>query len=85
MPVQTEIEKLIPTIYKRSALNLSMFGFVRGVRATLPTVTVEMAISMFAESYGIDEEAYNLTSARSVYFRMQKELLNLNKSDNGTD
>lgn len=85
MPVQTETEKLLPALYKRTALNLSMFAFVRGVRATLHTIKVADAIAMFMESYGVDEDEYNTSSAASTYFRMQKELLNLNRSDNEND
>lgn len=85
MPVQTAAEKQIPALYKRTALNLSMFAFVRGVRFTLHTISIADAIGMFMDSYGLDEDDLNRKSAQSTFMRMQNELLNLNRSDNEND
>ena len=82
MPVQTEIEKTIPDLYKRSALNHLMFGFVRGVRETLHTVSVHDAVFMFMECFGLDDDSYNSKSAMTTFARMQNDLINTKKTSN---
>ncbi len=80
MPKQINIQLSIPALYKRSALNHLMFGFVTGVRATLHTVTIKEAVYMFMDAYGLSHEDYNSDSALITFNRMQKELLNIKKS-----
>ena len=73
----SKLEGQIPKLYRRSALNLLMYGFVTGVRATLHTVNVKQAIFMFMEAYAIDDDDFNVDSAMVIYNRMQKEFLNM--------
>ena len=72
-----EVENKIPKLYKRTAINLLMYGYVTGVRATLHTIHVGDAIIMFMETFGLSHEEYNIDSAKVIYNRMQKEFLNL--------
>lgn len=81
MPKRTAIENQIPALYKRNALNLSLFGYIRGARAALHTISVPEAIGMFMEEYGLDDDDINRLSALNTYNRMQKELLNLKRTD----
>ena len=83
MPKPSEIEKQIPKLYRQNAINLSLFAYVRGVRAALHTVTVPQAILMFMDDYGIEPDELNTKSCLTTYNRMQKDLLNLKRSDNG--
>ena len=83
MPKTNPIEESIPKLYRRNALNLSMFAFIRGVRAALPTVSVPLAIDMFMEHYGLNDDNFNRGSARNTYNFMQKELLTFKRTDNG--
>ena len=78
MPKITGIEARIPAIYRRSALNHMMFGYVTGVRATLHTIPMRDALLMFMESFGLDDDDFNIASALTTYNRMQKEFLNQN-------
>lgn len=78
MPKTTGIELKIPAIYRRSALNLMMFGYVTGVRATLHTVSMRDAMFMFMESFDLEDEDFNVASGLTTYNRMQKEFLNQN-------
>ena len=80
MPKETNIESSIPTLYKRNALSLLMFGFVNGVRATLHTITIKEAVYMFMEAYGLNHDDYNSDSALVIYNRMQKDLVNVKKT-----
>lgn len=82
MAKETQIEKTIPKLYKRNALNLMMFAFVRGVRATLHTITISNAIRMFMENMELSGEEYDSESARSTFHLLQKELINLKSINN---
>tara|TARA_R110000787_G_scaffold97665_4_gene201312 strand:+ start:11330 stop:11563 length:234 start_codon:yes stop_codon:yes gene_type:complete len=75
MPSRSGVENSVPKIYQRTALSLMLFGYVTGVRATLHTVTLDQAVNMFIESYGLDEDDYNTESAKNNFNRMQKEFL----------
>lgn len=81
MAKETSIEKTIPKLYKRTALSQMMFAFVRGVRATLHTVTIDEAIRMFMDDMDLTDDDFNVESARSAYHLMQKELINLKLSN----
>jgi len=79
MAKESILEQNIGTIYKKSTLNLLMYGFVTGVRATLHTVTIENAVRMFMEAYNIGDAEYNIESGVATYGRMRKEFLNIKK------
>lgn len=77
----SKIERTIPSLYRRTALSQYMFAFVLGVRATLHTVTVKDAISMFMKQFNLTEEQYSADSAMVTYNRMFKELLNIENNE----
>lgn len=64
----------IHRLYKVTGLDQVMFGFVRGCRATLHTVTIEAAIDMFMDAFGLNDEEYDRAGAKITYNRLQKEL-----------
>lgn len=63
----------IPKIYKRKAIDLLMFGFVQGMKAALPSLTIQECLVMFQKKVDVCDYKYPLESARTVYNRMQKE------------
>ena len=75
----SKIEGEIPKIYKRTSLNLLMYGFVCGVRDALPIVTVKDAVFMFMENFGLDYEDFNESSAAVIIDRMNKEIKDARK------
>ena len=77
MAKESKLEGTIPKLYKRNALHLLLYGYVTGVRSTLHTIDIPMAISMFIEDFNIDPEDINEESAKVIYGRMRKEFLNL--------
>ena len=81
MARETPIEQTIPAIYKRTSLSLLMYGFVTGARAALHTITVANAIRMFMDEYGLTDDTYNFDSAMNTYFRIQRDIIELNKSE----
>ena len=74
MPKLSNIESLIPALYRRTALNQMMFAFVLGVRNTLHTITVKDAVLMFMKEFNLTEELFSVDSALVTYNRMLKEL-----------
>jgi hypothetical protein len=62
---------------KRSAY-LVMFGHIEAVRLNLPSVSVEQAMGQFLDKYDLDIE---LRSAMREYYRMQKELIELSRTE----
>lgn len=76
MPKENKVESKIGAIYKKNALNLLLYGFVTGVRATLHTVTIEKAVGMFMEAYELSDEDFNCDSAVASFGKMQKEFIN---------
>lgn len=76
---QSNIEKAVPAIYKRSALNHLLFGFVLGCRSVLPHVTIKEAVGLFMEKFGLDDAEFNSDTAMVTFDRMQAELKGLIK------
>lgn len=77
MAKETPIEQTIPRLYKRNALYLLMFGYIRGCRDTLHTMTIEHAIRAFMSDMELEEDDFNFESAKCTYFRMCKDLKTL--------
>jgi len=63
----------IPKLYKRKAIDLLMFGFVEGMKAALPSLTIQECLIQFQRRTRLSDNQYPLESARTVYNRMQKE------------
>lgn len=69
----------IPKIYRRSSLDMLMFGFVEGMKAALPSLTIQECLIMFQKKTNLSDDQYPLESARTIYNRMQKEYIQYNK------
>ena len=76
------IEERIPALYRRSAIDQMMFAFVQGCRKTLVTLTIQEGIKMFMETYGLTDDDYPVETARTTFFRMQKEYISLFQDKN---
>lgn len=82
MPKDINLVGDIPKLYKRNAISLLLFGYIKGVRATLHTITISKAIDMFIEDFGLSDDKVNRESLKTTYNRMQIDLKNLKRSDN---
>lgn len=81
MPKQSKIERLVPSLYKRTALSQMMFAYVLGCRSALHTVSVEQAIIMFMEEFELTHDDYNTESAEVIYHRMYRDYIELKKNN----
>lgn len=79
MPKKNKIEYAIPRLYRSNALSLLLFGYIKGARSTLHTITIDEAITMFMSDFNLTDEDINTESAKVIFNRMQKDLINLNK------
>ena len=76
MPRTKGIEKLVPSIFRRNALDHLMFGYVQGVRKAIPSTQIMEAIQLFMCDYDLSEDDYSSYSAMTTFCRMQKDFFN---------
>lgn len=69
----------IHKFYKREAYEALFFGYINAWRFNFPGVTLEQAILNFQKHHQLDEDLMNMESAKSLYNRMAKEYINLQK------
>lgn len=79
---ENKITSPIAAIYKRNALNLLMFGYVKGVRETIHTVTIAEALERFRVLMDIDPDCFNANSMAMEFNRMNKDIFNINSNKN---
>jgi hypothetical protein len=73
MPVEKELTKLIPRIYKYNYENIGLFFFVKGQQKILPTVSLTQAINNYFKFAGISQDDWDILSATTTYNKMQKD------------
>lgn len=76
MPKEKDCLEVIPKIYKRNYLDITMFAYVNGVIQTVPGVTIKQALLRYMNWIGVTEDTYNLESALSQFTLMKKEFDN---------
>lgn len=82
MPKETPLEGLIPKIYKRNALHNAIYFWISGQRDAFPNgISIEVSLIQFYKFNKITEEDLPMKTAKGVYNRMQKELLEKIKND----
>jgi hypothetical protein len=63
----------VPSLYKKQALDLIMYGYVHGIQTAMPSVSVREAIKIFAEKNDLDEAGFSWESAQTAFFRMRAD------------
>lgn len=84
MPVEKELKKVIPKIYKWNVENLGLFFWVRAQLTLMPTVRIEQAINSYFKFIGISPDEWDYMGARTTYQRMQKEFFECEKNEPAT-
>lgn len=69
MSVVVDIKKF----YKRGLIDAMMFGYVNALRFNIPSASIENAIKNFQKHHNLDEDNFNVDSAKVIYNRMQNE------------
>lgn len=81
MPVEKELTKLIPRIYKYNAENLGLFFYVKGQLKILPTMSLDQAVANYFKFLGLTYKDWDLDSAKTTYNRMQKDFYQCNRNE----
>jgi hypothetical protein len=81
MSREKPFENRLPALYKKTAVDLIMFGYVLGLRRGLPAVTIQKALNCFLNDFGLEED-YHLESAKVSYFRITRDVLWCGNKDN---
>lgn len=61
---------------QRRAFDLLLFGYVKGIVTSLPSVTIKDAVLSFMKTFDITEDEYNVTTGMATYTRMSHEIRN---------
>ncbi len=82
MPRKTPIEGLIPEIYQKSALHQAVFFWVSGQISAFPNgISMESAIKNLYKFANITEEDLPIKTAKQMYLRMNRALIEKIKGD----
>lgn len=82
---QERVKISIPKMFKRQALDNLLFGFIEGMKAALPSLTINECIEMFQYKFDLSEDEYPLRSAWQTYNRMTKEYFDTKRTNNSTN
>lgn len=75
MPKESEIKKSISAFYKKSAIDLCMYAFVKGIMCVLPSVTIRDGINIFLKNFNIDESDYPIDAAVKNFNRINNDFI----------
>lgn len=64
----------LPKFIQRRAFDLLLFGYVKGIITSLPSVTIKDAVLSFMKTFDLSEDDYNVTTGMATYTRMSHEL-----------
>lgn len=83
MPVRNRyIDSVIPNFYRRQAIDFMVLAFIDAYRFAQPSVTLEEAAVAFQKRYNIATDLWDARSIVTTYQRINKDLLNGQKSEN---
>ena len=71
MPRVTDVDKLIPKIYRRKYADLGLFFYVEAQKGIMPAIPTRKAIENYYRF--ICEDDYDIQSAETVFGRMKHE------------
>jgi hypothetical protein len=67
-------ESKLSAFYKKTAIDLMMFGYVMGMRRGLPAVKIGKSVELFLDEFGLQED-YPLDSAIRTHTRITEDFL----------
>ena len=74
MSKQKPIAEGIPALYKSSAEDLLLLGFVMGFQRAVPAATQQNAIFAFMKAFNVSEDDWPFESALISYQRTRRKL-----------
>lgn len=73
------LEHAIENFYRREAMHVAIHTYITLYRKLYPSVTLEETAKAFAIDYKIDESLFSQDSIIAVYYRANKDLIDLHK------
>jgi DNA-binding transcriptional MocR family regulator len=80
MPVEKELTKLIPRIYKWNVENTGLFFWIKAQQQLFPTLTIDNAIKNFIKFTGMSFRDWDIESMRVTFFRLQNDFYGKNET-----
>lgn len=71
----------LPKFLTRKSFDLCMFGYIRGVKKNMPTVSVSKIVEQFMNDFNLDPDDFNTDSARVTYEQMNNEFMQMLKNE----
>lgn len=65
----------VPSLYKKQALDLIMYGYVHGIQTAMPSVSVREAVKIFIENNDFNDDDFSWESAQTAFFRMRADFV----------
>ena len=78
----TPIEGLIPGLYRAKTLHTALFFWINGQRMAFPNgISIDISLKEFYKFVNITEDDMPIRTAKQVYTRMNKELIEKIRAD----
>ena len=78
----TFLKNNVAVIYQKQILDVMIFTFIDAQRFTIPSISVEESAKSFLKHYNIDEGELSLGKITLSFWRIQKELIDEQKTVN---
>lgn len=76
------LNETVPLLYRKQILDVMIYTWIDAQRFTLPTITVEDSAISFMRHYKISEDQLSLKKVTETFWRIQKELIDEQKTKN---
>jgi hypothetical protein len=81
MPKEKNVIEAVNSLYKIQALDMAMFGYVLGMRTSLPSVSIDRCIISFMQEFNLSEDDYPKDSANCQFYRFYEMMRESRKSE----
>lgn len=73
------LDNALENLYRREVMHIAIFTFIDTYRFLFNSITIEEAAQAFLKRFNIDEELYSQNAVISIYYRVNKDLTDLQK------
>lgn len=76
------LNETVPLLYRKQILDVMIYTFIDAQRFSLPSISVEESAISFLRHYKIEEEQLSVEKVTRTFWRIQKELIDEQKTKN---
>lgn len=77
MPIEKELNKMIPKIYRYNYESIALFFFVKAQQQVFPTILISQAIDNFRKFSGVTPDEWDDDCMRSTFTKVQQSFIDL--------